>query len=65
MSAIAGAWRLDGAPDAADACARMLSAQSLYGPHAVARWDGEDISLGRRLFRLLPEDIHDAEKGVD
>ncbi len=60
MSAIAGAWRLDGAPDAVECCARMLSAQAVFGPHSGAQWDGPECSLGRRLFRLLPEDIHDS-----
>jgi asparagine synthase (glutamine-hydrolysing) len=37
----------------------MLTAQSIYGPHACDQWDGGEVSLGRRLFRLLPEDVHD------
>jgi asparagine synthase (glutamine-hydrolysing) len=37
----------------------MLAAQTLYGPHACDQWDGGEISLGRRLFRLLPEDRYD------
>jgi asparagine synthase (glutamine-hydrolysing) len=37
----------------------MLSAQSIYGPHASGQWDDGDVSLGRRLFRLLPEDAFD------
>ena len=59
MSALAGLWRLDGAPGADDACARMLTAQAVYGPHVASRWDGHDVALGRRLFRCLPEDRHD------
>ena len=58
MSAIAGAWRLDGAP-ASQSCAALLSAQAAYGPDSEARWDAGDVALGRRLFRLLPEDVHD------
>ena len=38
----------------------MLSAQAVYGPHSGARWDSPQVSIGRRLFRLLPEDIHDS-----
>lgn len=66
MSALAGIWRLDGEPGAPAQCARMLEAQRLYGPHVGDQWDGltedsagERLSLGRRLFRLLPEDDHD------
>jgi asparagine synthase (glutamine-hydrolysing) len=37
----------------------MLKAQSVYAPDApVSRADG-DVAVGRRLFRLLPEDVHD------
>ena len=61
MSAIAGVWTRGAGPDPATACARMLSAQAIYGPHASDQWDGDEISLGRRLFRLLPEDVHDSQ----
>jgi asparagine synthase (glutamine-hydrolysing) len=61
VTAIAGLWRLDGRPDAAEACARMLAAQELYGPHAVAQWSGGDFALGRRLMRALPEDCYDRQ----
>jgi hypothetical protein len=36
MTAIAGLWRLDGRPDAADGCRRMLAAQA----HGRARGEG-------------------------
>src|SRR5215218_2954974 len=61
MTALAGLWRLDGRPDAADGCARMLKAQELYGPHAGAQWSKGDLALGRRLMRVLPEDIFDSQ----
>ena len=61
MTAIAGFWYLNGRPDATDKCARMLSAQEVYGPDAGAQWSGRDIALGRRLMRILPEDIHDRQ----
>ena len=57
MSALAGIWYFDGKPHAAEACARMLGAQAIYGPHDVAQWDGGNLALGRRLFRTLPEDF--------
>ncbi|MEI9992957.1 MAG: asparagine synthase-related protein [Rhizomicrobium sp.] len=61
MTAIAGLWRIGGPNDAAAACARMLAAQKLYGPHATDQWDDGFVALGRALFRLLPEDIHDRQ----
>ncbi len=59
MSALAGRWNFDGNPEAGRDCKKMLRAQELYGPHHGASWDGGDIALGRRLFRILPEDVHD------
>ena len=59
MSALAGVWRLDGAPGAGADCARMLAALAPYGPHAADQRNEADIALGRRLFRTLPEDRHD------
>ena len=61
MSALAGIWNFDGRPDADRACADMLAAQAIYGPHDEAQSDLGAISLGRRLFRILPEDIHDQQ----
>lgn len=61
MSAIAGIWRLDGRPDAAEACSRMLAAQRLYGMHAGDQWSDADVALGRRLMRVLPEDALDRQ----
>ncbi len=39
----------------------MMTAQSIYGPHACDQWDDGEVSLGRRLFRTLPEDKHDRQ----
>src|SRR5579859_2608535 len=61
MSGLAGFWRFDGRPDAAEKCARMLSAQEVYGPDAGAQWSNGDIALGRRLMRILPEDAYDRQ----
>jgi asparagine synthase (glutamine-hydrolysing) len=61
MTAIAGLWRFDGQPDAAEDCARMLASQELYGPHSGAQWSSSDIALGRRLMRTLPEDAFDRQ----
>jgi hypothetical protein len=56
MTAIGGLWHFDQRPGAADGCTRVLNAQQLYGPHALAQWSESGIALGRRLFHLLPEE---------
>jgi asparagine synthase (glutamine-hydrolysing) len=61
MSAIAGLWRFDGRPEPATDCARMLAAQQIYGPHDGRQWSEGPLAMGRRLFRTLPEDIHDSQ----
>jgi asparagine synthase (glutamine-hydrolysing) len=61
MTAIAGLWRIDGRPNAAEGCERMLDAQTMYGPHASAQWSSGDVTLGRRLMRVLPEDAFDQQ----
>ncbi|HZZ88671.1 MAG TPA: asparagine synthase-related protein [Caulobacteraceae bacterium] len=61
MSAIAGLWRLDGRPDAAASCARMLDALAPFGPDDASVWDGGDVALGRRLKHVLPEDVFDRQ----
>ena len=61
MTALAGLWRFDGRPDAGEGCERMLMAQKLYGPHHGAKWSDGAISLGRRLMRVLPEDVFDRQ----
>jgi asparagine synthase (glutamine-hydrolysing) len=61
MSALAGLWNFKGRQDSGEACKRMLTAQQIYGPHDSTSWDGRAVALGRRLFRTLPEDIHDRQ----
>jgi asparagine synthase (glutamine-hydrolysing) len=61
MSAIAGVWTWSAGPDPRAGCARILNAQAVYGPHASDQSDLGEVSLGRRLFRTLPEDIHDRQ----
>jgi asparagine synthase (glutamine-hydrolysing) len=59
VTALGGVWRLDGRDDAPQACARVLGAQASYGPHGTAQYDDGPLAMGRSLYRLLPEDIHD------
>lgn len=59
MTAIAGLWRFDARPDSADGCARMLTAQKIYGPDHGAQWADRFVALGLRLMRVLPEDRFD------
>ena len=61
MSAIAGLWRFDGKPEPAADCAPMLAAQQIYGPHDGQTWSDGPLAMGRRLFRILPEDVHDRQ----
>jgi len=61
MTALAGLWHLDGRPDAAQNCARILAAQEVYGRHDGAQWSDGDVALGRRLMRVLPEDKFDRQ----
>lgn len=58
MTALAGYWSYGGG-DAARPCARMLQAQSVYGPDAPSSWSRGPIAMGRRLWSLLPEDRFD------
>lgn len=59
MTALAGVWNFSGRPDAGVSCKRILAAQRMYGPHGDAIWDSGEIAIGRALFELLPEDVHD------
>src|SRR6201995_1438046 len=59
MTALAGYWAQGGATEPLAACERMLKAQAIYAPDAPVCRTDHDIALGRRLFRLLPEDRFD------
>src|ERR1051326_265197 len=56
MTALAGIWDQRSGCDVFEYCARMLAAQSVYGRDGESRWDASTVSLGCRLWRLLPED---------
>jgi asparagine synthase (glutamine-hydrolysing) len=59
VTALAGFWATGGASDPAAACERMLKAQQVYAPDVPVSRSSGDIAVGRRLFRLLPEDRFD------
>lgn len=59
MTALAGFWALDGAADSLARCERMLTAQRVYAPDPPLLRQDAGAALGRRLFRLLPEDRFD------
>lgn len=59
MTALAGLWLQEAREDPRRACARMLNAQSIYGPHGEAIRSDGSVAVGRRLFRTLPEDAYD------
>jgi asparagine synthase (glutamine-hydrolysing) len=61
MTALAGIWDFGGSRDVAQDCARMLAAQSVYGRHGQNSWAEGTVALGRRLMKLLPEDIYDTQ----
>ena len=58
MTALAGLWDRRGKQGAGEgAVGRMLDAQAVYGPEPAARRTFGTVTLGRRLFSLLPEDL--------
>ncbi len=61
MGAIAGIRDFRGGRDVAQDCARLPAAQSIYGRHGEDRWVDGSVALGRRLTRLLPEDVFDTQ----
>ncbi len=59
MTALAGFIASDDTAPAAALCERMLRSQSTYAPDRPVLWSSPRAALGRRLFKLLPEDVHD------
>ena len=59
MTAIAGFWRFGGGSDVRESCARMLRGQGIYARDKPADHQDGEIALGRALWKILPEDIHD------
>ncbi|MBP8231441.1 MAG: hypothetical protein KAY22_03970 [Rhizorhabdus sp.] len=61
MSAIYGAWHIDGRPGAHAGCERMQQVARAFGPDQARTWDGGEVALGAALLRLLPEDRFDRQ----
>jgi asparagine synthase (glutamine-hydrolysing) len=61
MTAVAGIWSYSHRDAIVGDCTRMLAAQSIYGQDGEGSWVGPGIALGRRLAKLLPEDIYDTQ----
>lgn len=59
MTALAGCWDFGDRIEPLAATQRMLNAQTVYAPAAPVIARAGDAALGRRLFRLLDEDIYD------
>ncbi|HEX8064661.1 MAG TPA: asparagine synthase-related protein [Allosphingosinicella sp.] len=59
MTALACFWSFGSGDDAARSCGNMLAAQGIYGPEPPQQWRDGETALGRRLFKLLPEDRFD------
>jgi asparagine synthase (glutamine-hydrolysing) len=60
MTALAGYWSFGDPAEADRNCQRMLKSQSVYAPNPqICRGEGP-VMLGRRLFKLLPEDSFDS-----
>lgn len=59
MTAIGGFLSFGGHVDPQDACTRILRAQSLYAPAQPTQQTVGRIALGKRLFKVLPEDVFD------
>lgn len=59
MNAIAGFVALRAERDARSACITMLDAQTSYGPDDRKLWWEPGVAVGRNLYQLLPEDLHD------
>jgi asparagine synthase (glutamine-hydrolysing) len=60
MTALGAYWALhDHGTRPRDAVERVLRGQQVYAPQPPAFTDHGDLAIGRRLFPMVPEDIHD------
>lgn len=61
MNAIVGFWAFESQSALSDRCEAMLAAQADCGPDDSATARLGAMALGRRLYRLLPEDRYDRQ----
>lgn len=61
MSAIAGFWSAGSSFDSLARCRTMLAALGDYGLDRRDAAEADGFALGRNLYRLLPEDVHDRQ----
>lgn len=61
MTAIFGYWRFGAPRDTTGEGCKMQSALASYGPDESNLGQAGSLSLGRNLYRLLPEDRHDRQ----
>lgn len=61
MSALAAAWSHTADDQAARVCGDLLDIQAALGPDGRDLCDAGPVALGRRLWRLLPEDDFDRQ----
>jgi asparagine synthase (glutamine-hydrolysing) len=61
VTALAGLWSFRRSRDAGPFCRKMLTAQKIYGPDDSQMWSEGPLSVGRNLFRTLPEDKFDRQ----
>jgi asparagine synthase (glutamine-hydrolysing) len=59
MTAIGGCWSFSGSLPPLQACEILLAAQQAYAPDPPVSLSIGSVALGKRLFRILPEDDHD------
>src|SRR5687768_5460294 len=56
MTALAGYWSIGGSHEPLACCRRMLDSQLRYGPEPPIIASDADLALGKRPWRILPED---------
>jgi asparagine synthase (glutamine-hydrolysing) len=59
VTALAGYWSFGSSADPMAPCERMLRSQQAYAPDSPVSRSLGSLAMGRRLFRLLPEDRFD------
>ena len=65
MSAIAGVFRLDGAPAGTGLIERMTTAMARRAPHGRAHWHEGPTALGHGALRSLPASVGEVQPCID